>query len=963
MSRGPSWRLQFIDIDSSFTITTDASEIMGAMVVRAPKGETVPMYFPKGNTEAIEAAIGIPTADWPDIGESIAFNQEFGLYISAPAGSSSSYPSYYGGEYFTTMGSFPFYHVTDKSAPGYTIGLAVGNETKFDSTSTAATVSVVLSDASGSSVSQGTVYVSNISSKVYSRMQKLDFAFWGDDANAAGIYTYKIDKDDTSAGGVATLYCLDSDGAVIKSGDTAIVCGIVTETTDASTNKVTYQITLGGTIAKNSSTTSGIPFLNFASMGFSVLTKIQLKEKNNTTYVAATTYDSKTTYYTKKSDSSYTKVTLTSATYKVGTYYVKDSTGTTYSLSNDAFDATVAYYSMSTSTSYTAVEGLTSDAFSAGTYYVSKTTETNCTASTSFNDWIVNGVSTSDSYTYESTQYSFTEAISGVKSRLTTVEYVKDITMMYVNQKTPTEKVTNLTIDSVGYDKYVYDTSMKWSTDKSAHTALVTGDNYLVISKDANNAVSCKVYESNGTAADADTTDVSENFLTKVIKVTGTDILDTSSSTYKNNIFYINSTTGGKLQTATGEYPLKLTSDINFNTFTISCTESVYPGEQKTGCSSLQGSLDEEGQDSSGSNIYWLNVLPDDSLSFIEVKVNKTFDDYLDDNGCYTGVRVSSGTSFTLQGQRYVTNIVETNVENGYNGCATAESKFLPIVKLGWTEFNQSKYDGCYVMMEPTGYEDLKSILSSIRSSTLKLTTMISPKTITNAEFTTPSKITVSGRLTGTAQYVGEFQLKDAYTGRKYWIQPIGDVGVNLCRIIEKKYGGWAPMWNNITGGLGGQLNRAVLKAKWDFSDDATKVMDEKGINPIIYNADDGMMIVSQKTTQDPTNLTDWSYLGHSMAFDLLKREIRDNVMRPQIGKPNDSYWQNIRQQQVNAILDKRISGSQPIWAGATCDIAGVNTDAIKAQRKFAIYVKCKVNIFSEIVVLTLENISQTTSL
>src|SRR5574344_2167586 len=123
----------------------------------------------------------------------------------------------------------------------------------------------------------------------------------------------------------------------------------------------------------------------------------------------------------------------------------------------------------------------------------------------------------------------------------------------------------------------------------------------------------------------------------------------------------------------------------------------------------------------------------------------------------------------------------------------------------------------------------------------IKMTTIISPKIITKAEFNNPSTIAVAGRLTGTAQYVGEFQVKDAYTGKKYWCQPIGDVGINLCRIIEKKLGGWAPMWNNITGGLGGQLNRSVLKAKWHFTDSATKILDEKGLNPIIYNSDDGL--------------------------------------------------------------------------------------------------------------------------
>ena len=79
MGRGPSWRLKFIDIDTSFTITTDTGDICGYMVIRAPAGNTEPMYFPAGNAQAIEAVYGVATADWPDIEQATAFNAEYGL--------------------------------------------------------------------------------------------------------------------------------------------------------------------------------------------------------------------------------------------------------------------------------------------------------------------------------------------------------------------------------------------------------------------------------------------------------------------------------------------------------------------------------------------------------------------------------------------------------------------------------------------------------------------------------------------------------------------------------------------------------------------------------------------------------------------------------------------------------------------------------------------------------------------
>jgi hypothetical protein len=168
-------------------------------------------------------------------------------------------------------------------------------------------------------------------------------------------------------------------------------------------------------------------------------------------------------------------------------------------------------------------------------------------------------------------------------------------------------------------------------------------------------------------------------------------------------------------------------------------------------------------------------------------------------------------------------------------------------------------------------------------------------------------------------------------------------------------------MWNNIAGGLGGQLTRSVLEAKYDFDDTAQQVMDQKGINPIVYNASDGLMIVSQKTTLDPNSLSDWSYLAHSMAFDLCKRELRDSVMRPQIGKPIDDFYMDLRERQATAVLEKRTEGSQPIWAGAKATVKEVNNAVTKGQRDFQIKAVVKVNPFSEGVTLTFVNVSQST--
>jgi len=150
---------------------------------------------------------------------------------------------------------------------------------------------------------------------------------------------------------------------------------------------------------------------------------------------------------------------------------------------------------------------------------------------------------------------------------------------------------------------------------------------------------------------------------------------------------------------------------------------------------------------------------------------------------------------------------------------------------------------------------------------------------------------------------------------------------------------------------------------KYEFTQAQLEAFDTIGLNPITMDPTYGLMVVSQKTTQDPDNLSDWSYLGHSMAFDLFKREVRDNVMVPQIGKPNDSYYQAMRQRQVEALLNRRTGGAEPIWAAGKVEVANVNTSDVKAQRKFAIRVTVKVNVFSEYVELTFVNVAATTQI
>lgn len=965
-----SWRLLFVDIDSSFSVSTESSTIKGYMVVRAPKGETSPYYFEKGNMTAIYAMIGVPTANWPDLYEAEAFNQEYGLYISAPAGSSKKYPSYFGGAYITSKGLIDFYNVTGKDVIDYTQMVQVGFEDAQGYKKTTANVIVNPKGVGGSSgyalngKIDGTkdniaLYITGIDAKQWASTQEIGINYWGDETSGfnEGTYYYSVNKVDHK------LYVENADGEAV----TDYYCGVWVKAADG-----TYSVIIGGNswiLAESSLTTQTAVIAELENLGIKA-TSTNTYENTDAPLLTLTDLFTNIENLCANGGAKAPKWS------EVVAYLESGNKLTVTNTEADGRETVVADFDES---KFFNVEFVVTDALGNKTAYT-----------------------TAESYTSPVNRYQ----------GLTWLLNVKPYSHGYIVQKSAAEVTTNVSISSIGYDKWLYDVavpvifgpklkdvsrdlikSIEFNNDDNLflYCEVTYDDATPIMPEEKAVSKKLKLYQYNSDAEESLTTlaktctDVGEAYETQSLLIYGDYIVsmndgkavgitptNTTSLQIDHEILYVVSASNFQIEKEDDEnYPLK--KDINFNTMTFKVTEEVYPGEMMNG-GEFTGSFNEKGKDSYGANIYWPNVLNDDDMSFIEIHPDKTFDEDLDSHGIYTGTRIVddkltydlTGTlvpttfDLKLKGQRYVTHAVEQNIKDGTTG-GSWRDEFQMVVKQGWTEAFDSQYDDVYIFMDPTGEEFVHTQHASL-VMTHKLAIAISPKNITKAEFTNPSKITVTGRSKQTAQFAGEFQYYDAYTGKSFWMKPIGDVGLMCARIYDFKMGGWPPAWYNYND-MGGQLPRAVLKARWNFSDTATKIMDEKGINPIVYNSDDGLMVTSSKTTQDPNNLTDWSYLEHVMAFLLCKRDIRDNVMRQQIKKPIDDYWMGVRQTQVEAILAKRTTGSNKIWTKAICDIAGVNNDITKAARKFVIYVKVKVTPFSEFVELMFENVNQTTNL
>ena len=231
----------------------------------------------------------------------------------------------------------------------------------------------------------------------------------------------------------------------------------------------------------------------------------------------------------------------------------------------------------------------------------------------------------------------------------------------------------------------------------------------------------------------------------------------------------------------------------------------------------------------------------------------------------------------------------------------------------------------------------------------------------------TPTDLTNLERLTLGRNYwnICNLAVIDLSNGYRIMSPMTGARALMQCRIIENAMGGVAPMWEN-SRGMGGQLNMiSPYRVKNKYTKSELDTLDMCNFNPVIYDRQYGLMCVGQKTCKGE-DVTDWSYIGHACSFMVFIKQIRKNVMFPQIGKKNNPYYRTLRKEQVQQYLRERISGTNRIWSEGIVDTStadGVNDINAQRNRCFRILVKVKVDTFSEYVELNFYNEDQATTI
>ncbi len=361
-------------------------------------------------------------------------------------------------------------------------------------------------------------------------------------------------------------------------------------------------------------------------------------------------------------------------------------------------------------------------------------------------------------------------------------------------------------------------------------------------------------------------------------------------------------------------------------------------------------SLDPNQQDGFGTSQFLEDVVANDRV--VDVKLLGTEDDdpvmiediipFQDDN-----IPVD-GFNLDLTGVRVI-----DGLEDDTDVAASLEA--------GWAVALDALYDNVYIFFDAGGYEQLNSTMVNVRS-THQFARVVQPalKGVTQAQVEDiPSMRSSYANDHGLAYPINEILTRDMRSNTRWWRFPVGAYCDMLVRIMRQKNGAWAPMFQNDSGNIGGQIDASFEKIRITrIPKELQQEIDESGFNTMIYDPDMGLVMVNQRTAQNPDTLNDASWLAHDMAFDLFKRTVYRQVMIPQLGKPIDSQYIGTRTRQLQGVASRFGNAFNAV----RIEVDSLNTPSTRAQRRFQMATSVQVTPFSEFVDFMFYNVGQEAS-
>jgi hypothetical protein len=276
----------------------------------------------------------------------------------------------------------------------------------------------------------------------------------------------------------------------------------------------------------------------------------------------------------------------------------------------------------------------------------------------------------------------------------------------------------------------------------------------------------------------------------------------------------------------------------------------------------------------------------------------------------------------------------------------------------GWAYFQQARNYAADIFFDCTADAGIPVLFSTLRNTYQKYKAYLLPlpNTVASVAITNKSALSISDR--GIYFYWNWGKAKDSINNSYLYSPLMGRVAGKHAAMVDV-FNGLAPSWID-ENGHGGQLGSGIIEMVTDPSESDLELLDTAQINPIIFDPQYGVMIVSDRTSL--TTLSDYSYIPHSRVADYCISNIVTNALPFQLTKLNDITHRTQVRGLAEAIVNPLKAAPYSLLRGAVvvCDETN-NTDAALAQRKFVLQVGVKFTPFSETILFTFINVAQAT--
>jgi hypothetical protein len=342
-------------------------------------------------------------------------------------------------------------------------------------------------------------------------------------------------------------------------------------------------------------------------------------------------------------------------------------------------------------------------------------------------------------------------------------------------------------------------------------------------------------------------------------------------------------------------------------------------------------SLTANTKDGFGKNIYIIDTFTDDDYITPVINTALTFTTFTDD-----------------------TSIVD------FDGGSRGATITITELTTGWNYFQFPTKYAADIFFDCTADSGVPALFSTLRGTYQKYSAYLLPLPNTNSATAISNKSALSVSNRGIYFYWNWGKVQDYYNNSYFYSALMGRVAGKHADMVDV-FNGLAPSWID-ENNHGGQLGSGILELVNDPTESELEALDTAQINPIIFDPNYGVMIVSDRTSL--STLSDYSYIGHSRTADFIISNVVAQALPFQLTKLNDLNHRGQVRSKAELIVNPLLRAPYSLLRDArvVCDETN-NGDEVLAKREFHLDLYVQFSPFSETIRFVFTNIGQNTTI